>query len=305
MKKIFSTPYLIKIFIYFIYFVYKIESSHFRGGTISWTPVDPSVTFPVASVQVQVTTRFFWNIAYGWSGCGTSCCNSAAAVAAGTTYGDGAGLISQSITPSWSLSTLAECYDFSTANSWSAQKRTQTQSMITSTKFTAMWTSNAWIAGVNNINNTGTWYMVVMFDLSQRADTGKINTSPVTSMVPYVIISANCANNRSVSIPVTDADGDIVRCRCNYNLCISNAVMDIDNCVLYFNPNVVGYYAIEVQIEDFSTASSTTPMSSVPLVFLVSVVNSGATCCADGTNDCRKFKIIFLRNTYEFIRKKQ
>ena len=107
-------------------------------------------------------------------------------------------------------------------------------------------------------------------------------------MVPYVIISANCANNRSVSIPVTDVDRDIVRCRCNYNLCISKAVMDKDNCILYFNPSVVGYYAIEVQIEDFATASSTTPMSSVPLVFLVSVVNSGATCCADGTNDCRK-----------------
>jgi hypothetical protein len=288
MKKIFSTPYyLIYIFIYFVYFD-KIESSHFRGGTISWAPVDPSVAFPVASVQVQVTTRFFWNIAFGWSGCGTSCCNSAAAVAAGTTYGDTAGLKSQSISPSWTLSTEAECYDYSTANSWTAQKRTQTQSMITSTSFTAMWTSTAWVSGVNNINGTSSWYMVVMFDLSQRADTGKINSSPVTSMVPYVILSSSCANNISVPIPVTDADGDVIRCRCNYDICISSAVMDKDNCILYFNPSVVGYYAIEVQIEDFATASSTTPMSSVPLVFLVSVVNNGASCCADGTNSCRK-----------------
>ena len=66
------------------------------------------------------------------------------------------------------------------------------------------------------------------------------------------------------------------------------------NCILYFNPSVVGYYAIELQIEDFATASSTTPMSSVPLVFLVSVVNSGATCCAEGTNSCRKYTKFFL-----------
>ncbi len=186
------------------------------------------------------------------------------------------------------MPTLAECYDYSTTNSWTAQKRTQTQSMITSTSFTAMWAGSAWIAGVNNTNGTNNWYVVVMFDLSQRADTGKINTPSVTSMVPYVILSANCANNRSVVIPVTDVDGDVVRCRCNYNPCISNAVMDKDKCILYFNPTAVGSYAIEVQIEDFATANSTKPMSSMPVLFLVSVVNSGATCCADGTNNCRK-----------------
>jgi hypothetical protein len=114
-------------------------------------------------------------------------------------------------------------------------------------------------------------------------------------MNPYVILSSSCANNISVPIPVTDADGDVVRCRCNYNLCIADAVIDKNNCILYFNPANVGFYAIELVIEDFATANSTTPMSSVPLVFLVSVTSGGsATCCADGTNDCRKYNKFFF-----------
>ena len=278
-------------FIFFSTFIDKTLSSHFRGGTISWAPVNPSVSFPVASVPVEVTMRFFWNIAFNWgspSSCtGTNCCNSAAAVTASKLFGDSTNLNSQN-GPFWSLSSQANCYAYSTTNAWSAQKRTQTQSIITTSQVTAMWSNSAWITGVVNINMTSYWYLSVVFNLAQRADTGKINTSPVTSMVPYVIISSNCTNNRSVTIPVTDADGDVVRCICKYNLCIANAFMDENNCVLYFNPTVTGYYAIEIEIQDFATASSTTPLSTVPLVFLVSVVNSGATCCSDGTNNCRK-----------------
>ena len=245
--------------------------------------------------------RFFWNIAFKWvspSSCtGTSCCNSAADITAGTLFGDSEGLVSQN-GPAWTLDTQANCYDYSTTNAWSAQRRTQTQSIITSSKVTAMWSNSPWVTGVVNINNTSDWFLAVVFDLSKRADTGKINTSPVTTMNTYVILSSNCANNISVPIPVSDSDGDVVRCRCNYNLCIFNAVMDNDNCILYFNSTAVGFYAIELILEDFATASSTTPLSSVPLVFLVSVTSGGsATCCADGTNDCRKYNKFFLLNS--------
>jgi hypothetical protein len=264
----------------------KVESSHFRGGTISWAPIDSSVTFPVASVQVNITMRFFWNL----NAVFINVCNTPALVASGNLFGDTGNLNSLN-GPYWSLDSRANCYAYDTVNAWQAQRRSQTQSVITTSQVTAMWKGNAWINGVNNINSTSYWYLVVMMDLSQRVDTGKINTSPVTSMIPYVIIAANCTNNRSITIPVYDADGDVVRCRCNYDICLSIAFMDKDNCILYINPTAAGYFAVELQIEDFASASSTTSMSSVPLVFLMSVVNTGATCCSDGTNDCCNLKI--------------
>lgn len=123
----------------------------------------------------------------------------------------------------------------------------------------------------------------MLIDASQRADTGLINSSPVTSMIPYVILSVACTNNRSIEIPVTDADSDVIRCRCNYNTCLGNLFVDADNCIIYFNPTSVGYYAVEIQIEDFMNTASVTPLSSVPLVFLVNVISGSSRCCQTGT----------------------
>ena len=39
-----------------------------------------------------------------------------------------------------------------------------------------------------------------------------------------------------------------------------------------------GWYAVALQVEDFATTSSTTPMSSVPIQFLVNVFTSSASC---------------------------
>ena len=265
----------------------QVKSSHFRGGTISWAPINPSITFPVASVQVNITMRFFWNLYSSVVGF-VNVCNTPALITSGNLFGDTTNLKSLN-GPYWSMDSRGNCYAYDTVNGWQAHRRSQTQSIITSSQVNAMWSNGDWITGVNNINSTTKWYMVVMIDLSQRADTGKINTSPVTSMVPYVIIAANCTNNRSITIPVYDADGDVVRCRCNYDICLSIAYMDKSNCILYINPTATGYYAVELQIEDFASSSSTKPLSSVPLVFLMSVVNTGATCCADGTNNCCNF----------------
>ena len=40
-----------------------------------------------------------------------------------------------------------------------------------------------------------------------------------------------------------------------------------------------GWYAVALQVEDFATTSSTTPMSSVPVQFLVNVFSSPLSGC--------------------------
>ena len=47
-----------------------------------------------------------------------------------------------------------------------------------------------------------------------------------------------------------------------------------DNCQLTYNGSgIPGFYAVAIQMEDFINASSTVAMSSVPVQFLVQVVN--------------------------------
>ncbi len=48
-----------------------------------------------------------------------------------------------------------------------------------------------------------------------------------------------------------------------------------DSCVLTYNTSGSnGTYAVAIQIEDFLTANSTTPLSSIPVQFLISIANT-------------------------------
>ena len=61
-------------------FINSSEQSHFRGGTISYAPVNPYDTG--SSVQIAITTRFFWNINT------FAACNQASDVPVGALFGD-------------------------------------------------------------------------------------------------------------------------------------------------------------------------------------------------------------------------
>ncbi len=94
-----------------------------------------------------------------------------------------------------------------------------------------------------------------------------------------------------IEIPFVDNDEDIVRCRkaagdtecasiCNV---LPASSLDSNNCMLTFdtkNLAVGSYYGVALQIEDYANASSTRPISSTPLQFLIQVVKS--------TNNCTK-----------------
>jgi len=94
----------------------------------------------------------------------------------------------------------------------------------------------------------------------------------------YVEIGSSCFGPQTLQIPVSDPDGDVVKCFCTNNTCLSVISINSDTCVITFNP-VNGYYAIYITIQDFDK-STTIPKSSIELQF-VTFVNPTS-------NNCRK-----------------
>ena len=144
--------------------------------------------------------------------------------------------------------------------------------------FSATWQSNYWATNTISINNTGSWLYTVTFDLRVRSDTKKINSAPymepmVNSIIMYRECTANSVVTQSFIVPVHDADNDIVRCRCTNDKCLSMVTVNQNACLfsVTLNTTSTGYIAIELQIEDFATANSTTALSSVPVKFFIVV----------------------------------
>ena len=252
----------------------QCESNHFRGGSISWAPVDAGVTFPASQVEVSVTTRFFWEITSF-----STLCDSSASVAAGALFGDNSFINPNNGDP-WSLSTLTNCFAFNADDKWSEGVRTQKVYITTTEAISASFASCCWITGIVSVSGRDTWNLTFVMDLRQRADTNRVNSSPTTDIVPFVKLSTGCVSSQSLVIPVKDADGDLVRCRCAGNTCLTGFTIDSDACIMYLNPSLTGYYALEVVLEDYARgASSGTPLSSVPLQFIAYVLEDTSFCC--------------------------
>lgn len=162
---------------------------------------------------------------------------------------------------------------------WSSGKRTQSVSVSTSLEITGSYAACCWAIGINSVSGTNLWNFEFKMNLNQRNDTMKINSSPVTNMISYVKLSTGCINNQSIAIPVSDPDDDIIKCRCMNDTCLTGLLIDKENCIIYFNPVLAGYYAIEIQIEDFEHKNSLVSLSSVPLKLIADVLNNSSFCC--------------------------
>ncbi|KAJ8308076.1 hypothetical protein KUTeg_012950 [Tegillarca granosa] len=137
------------------------------------------------------------------------------------------------------------------------------------------------------------WNVETVVDLRTRNDTKKINSSPISGSRPmYRGNTPHCSRlqygcNNTLTLPMTDADGDIVKCRWSSgtecaSVCngLPNAVLDTDTCTLIFHSTSAnqytsnGWYAVALTVEDYprsaisiggATVLQTTPLSSVPI----------------------------------------
>jgi hypothetical protein len=156
-------------------------------------------------------------------------------------------------------------------------------------KFIVGFYNNAWLALA--LKGNGVWQETNQINLAVRPD-GRLNTSPVTSTLPVIYRTINVQHVHIIQM--ADAEStDILRCRwstatgntngwdecgsvCAPTLPTYNLIQE--NCTLVFTITALNYYAVALQIEDFYDASSTIPMSSVPIQFLFYGVNSPGGC---------------------------
>jgi len=137
------------------------------------------------------------------------------------------------------------------------------------------------------------WQVTGQIQLTVRPD-GVINTSPVTTSLPVFYRTINVQHVHVIQM--SDADPtDTLRCRWatnnivpnfnNYDECASVCAPSLpsftlfpDNCTLVYTITALDYYAVAIQIEDYYTSTSPTPMSSVPIQFLYYGTTAPAGC---------------------------
>ena len=232
------------------------------------------------TATVLIRQRYSWRRSYwdGWSPvCDTGMISSQGII--GTTFDTLDCYSGPCVTGSW-VSTDVPCTDFSNDTDFSSGERYDQRILTLNQSYVVGYRQSAWFSLV--INGGGYWQMTGKIELTVRAD-GVINTSPVTSTLPIIYKQINVQHVHVVQM--ADADPtDTLKCRWSSISGNSNGrdecatacaptlpsgyTLISNNCTLVFNLNLQGYYGIALQIEDFYTSSSLTPMSSVPIQFL-------------------------------------
>ena len=239
-------------------------SQDFYGGFIIWAPADPTgITLPVVIVRIN---KFVY-------------------INQEATCGSISDIENQNQIGSGDLQTT--CLSFNVGDGWASGNSTSLLDISSPTSLTltgCCWPDNIYtVFGQTNSTNFSFPYTI---DVTPRTDTNLINSSPSLPLkfVTVLKFKQNCMTPQIVILPVTDADGDFVKCSCQNNTCISGLTLVNDYCAFTFSSSTVGVYVIELLMEDYMTATSTTPLS-IASVKLMAVVKTGITDnCYDGTN---------------------
>ncbi|XP_078378906.1 integrin beta-like protein A [Oculina patagonica] len=261
--------------------VHDAVCTHFRGGTFTYKPVNPS---DPANTTVIITFRIGWRSTYNsFTFCDQSTINS------GQLIGINDDLECRDRCSGSVGKLLFRCTDFSTNEDWTTGTNSFQYTFPVPAYlppyYQVSYQGFNWISLV--YNSEAAWELRMYVNLTVRNDTGRLNTSPVTTMTPIVRLKWGC--NHTINIPVTDTDNDEVRCRwasgsseCG-GICggygLPNARMYHRECkITYSATDHKGYYAAAAMIEDFAEPTATEALSSIPLQFLVYVSDSNEPC---------------------------
>ena len=209
-------------------------------------------------------------------------CN-AAMIAAQVLIGAGTGTLNCYVGSCGSLTSInadVYCTDFSVSTDCSSGERYDTRILPIGQSYTVSYYTSSWlllaIGGAGDIQVTG------KINLAIRPD-GQLNTSPTSVTLPVIYKQISIQHVHVVQMADADAT-DTLKCRWStssgntngYNECGSvcspslptGYTLYTNNCTLVFILTTANYYAVALQIEDYYTSSSSTPMSSVPIQFL-------------------------------------
>ena len=96
------------------------------------------------------------------------------------------------------------------------------------------------------------------------------------------IVEVQIGQVHVIRIPMADSDGDRVQCRWGHSteecgsICTPVGFLRSNPCELTYNATQLGYHAVALTIEDFD--SNDTILSSIPLQFLIHIVNITTSC---------------------------
>ncbi|XP_034413727.1 mucin-5AC-like [Cyclopterus lumpus] len=188
--------------------------------------------------------------------------------------------------------------DQESSGEWCQKEGVVTRASLSSAPLQLQLSGVAWIRNNNLISR---WKAVTLVELRTRSDTGRVNASPQTTILPALRVPSNC--QRDFQLLAFDPDGDEVRCRygnttaAECSPCTPPSVLTLSSsCTLSFFPTSnEGPYAVQLVMEDFtrenifltqSNGSRTTlnakvPISKLPVQFAF-IVDPKVESCTEG-----------------------
>ncbi|XP_072232276.1 uncharacterized protein [Leuresthes tenuis] len=272
------TPFTMLLPALLLLLVSCTQASHFYGTVMTYYPKD---TF--ANGSVTVVLRYKLNF-HSCSHSDTWSCS-----------GNCGALIQSSL----------DKVDEESNGEWCHNEGLLTRLVPSNAPFQLLLDGNAWISNVQNINN---WKAVTEVELRNRSDTGKANTSPLTTILPAVRVPSNCG--RIFFLLAFDPDGDEVKCRfatgSECQTCTQPSVLNLFHaisasasfCLLLFNSTSSsneGSYVVQMVMEDFPrqnitlthtngsqvTRTTSDAISKIPIQFAVKV-DPAVPSCTEG-----------------------
>ena len=243
-------------------FAVTIESDHFRGGTVTWKPINNAVTG--SEVSILITQTYTWTLSL------INCTSDMIAahsslINLGARSGSTSNLtcISNCSTAGGYIGNevpiTGYCIDYSNALDLTVSQRTDMVNLTVDSYFTVAFVGTGGLYPLALGSSTG-WSLSCRIDLYVRSDNGLINTPPVATCISYISIPVGIT--QTIQIPVLDADNDVVRCRFSsgssecVNTCppasLPSGTSLTPSCVLTITGNTAGdYYLVAMQVNNF------------------------------------------------------
>ncbi|CAF2169855.1 unnamed protein product [Rotaria magnacalcarata] len=273
----------------------SIHCAHFRGGAITWRPESNQISVLNTERNIIIEQRYAWSKTAAASACTTATilsfgtigenavsiiqCYSSAAACTGASY--------------TTVSTFVPCTDYNTilGTSYGYSLTTRNLTVTSSGIVVGYVVSGAWLTLQLG---AGGWDLMMYINMSPRSDNQLINSAPASNIPLVTYVPTGGTGPTSIDIPMSDADGDNIECRFGLTSnTLHGVVVDEcggvcqpvalppstqlisgnNTCTLIVSLPTVGYYAVAIQLEDFME-NSTTPLSSVPLQFLLLVYDA-------------------------------
>jgi hypothetical protein len=260
--------YCIYFILWVVIFGTTVKASHFRGGTITWKPINNNITLG-SKVSIIITQTYLWTKS-------SIVCTSAMISAQSPVvdlsghsgYGQNLMCIANCSTTGGYVGNeppiAGPCTDTSSALDLTVSQGSDMFNLTVSSYFIVAFasTSGSWQSLA--LGNSQGWSISTTIDLRVRSDNGLINTPPVATCVSYISIPVNI--QQTIQIPVLDADNDFLRCRfadtsseC-YNACPPGSLPPgttlSSSCVVTITgPTAGDYYLIPLQVSLFANIS--------------------------------------------------